>query len=59
MYDQTIHGQGRLELGSGDIFDGVFYWGFMKEGTLIKPNGELIAVKYDYKKDKQNNIWVD
>jgi hypothetical protein len=31
----------------------------MKEGTLIKPNGDLIAVRYDYQRDRENNIWVD
>ena len=59
MYNEVMNGQGRIELASGDIFEGVFDEGFMKEGTLIKPNGELIAVKYDFKKDKDNNIWVD
>ena len=59
MYDEAMHGVGRLELASGDIFEGVFHEGFMKEGTLIKPNGEVIAVKYDFKKNKENNICDD
>ena len=59
MYDEVMHGQGRIELASGDIFEGVFHEGFMKEGTVIKPNGEVIAVKFDFKRDKENNIWVD
>ena len=52
MYDKTMHGQGRIVLASGDIFEGEFHNGFMNEGTLIKPNGEQIPVKYDYERDK-------
>ena len=59
MYDKTMHGQGRIVLASGDIFEGEFHQGFMKEGTLIKPNGEQIAVTYDFERDKANNIWAE
>jgi hypothetical protein len=31
----------------------------MKEGTLIKPNGEKIAATYDFERDKANNIWAE
>ena len=55
MHDEAMHGQGRIFLASGDIFEGEFHQGFMKEGTLIKPNGEVKSVKYDWKKDKDSN----
>jgi hypothetical protein len=43
-----MHGPGRIVLPSGVIFEGEFHRGFMNEGILIKPNGEVVAVRFNY-----------
>ena len=51
-YKNVMNGKGRLELSNGDIFEGEFHQGYMKEGILIRPNGESIKVRYNYLEDQ-------
>jgi hypothetical protein len=45
IWDEVMHGQGRMVQACGDIFEGEFHKGSMKQGIVIKPNGEVKAYK--------------